>query len=90
MNQLSPDQSELLAKHLTEYLGRVQSANQRLSEDTRRLRIHNARVQGRGFVELVESEMQLKGLTFDEAANNVAQDHPDLYEKYRTGVQADY
>lgn len=78
-------EQELLQRYLAQSLDQMQSANRQVVEGAKRLRIHNAQEQGRGFLELVTSE-QDNGTSYIEAVYKVASEHPDLYEEYRLGV----
>lgn len=84
MSNLTPEQSDLLQRFLGERLQETQEASREVAEATERLRTHNARVQGQGFLELVATEEE-KGTPYMEAVYKVASEHPDLYQKHREG-----
>ncbi|MGW0507453.1 hypothetical protein [Micromonospora sp. NPDC003241] len=86
MNQLTPEESELLAKYLNGKLGQQDAGLKQLAEVSQRLRTHNNRVEMSGYSDLITSEVREHGLSYADAANKVAQEHPDLYRKYCDAV----
>ncbi|WP_146017465.1 hypothetical protein [Verrucosispora sp. ts21] len=77
--RLTNDQADLLAKYVTAKLEEQEAERRRIIGMTR----HST--NGR-FQEWVHVEMSEHGLSYSQAADKVAQEHPDLYEQYRIGA----